>query len=135
MKLHTLITQAGLKNTKTRQQVLELLLRESRPLDAIQIFELLKEQDNTVDQVTIYRILDIFFQKGIVERLQFQEGKFRYELSGEEHHHLICEKCGKIEDVSDCGLDQMEKTIKKKKGFLVKRHSLEFYGICTLCQQ
>jgi Fur family ferric uptake transcriptional regulator len=135
MKLQTRITSAGLKNTKTRQQVLELLLKENRPIDAAQVFELLKKQDESVDQVTIYRILDIFFQKGLVERLDFQEGKFRYELRGEEHHHLLCEKCGKIEDVSDCGLDVMEKTIKRKKGFLVKHHSLEFFGICRDCQK
>lgn len=135
MKTQTFLNEAGLKHTKTRQQVLELLMNENRPVDAIEIFELLKKHDTTVDQVTIYRTLDIFFQKGLVEKLQFQEGKFRYELAGEEHHHLICERCGKITDVSDCGLDQMEKTIKRKKGFLVRRHSLEFFGVCSLCQQ
>lgn len=134
MNFETVMMQSGLRNTKTRLQVLELLFAHKRPLDATEIFDLLRKQNCIVDQVTIYRILEVFSQKGLVERLQLQEGKFRYELAGEEHHHLICSECGKIEDISDCGLDQMEKTIKRKKGFLVRRHSLEFFGICSICQ-
>lgn len=134
MNLVSLITTAGLKKTKSRQQVLELLLKEGRPMDALEIYTLLVREDTTIDQVTVYRVLDIFFQKGLVHRLEFQEGKFRYELAGEEHHHLICQNCGKIEDISDCGLEAFEKEIRQKKGFIVKKHSLEFFGLCSVCQ-
>ena len=73
-------------------------------------------------------MLDAFLTHGIITRIEFQEGKFRYELTGEEHHHLLCSNCGKIEDISDCNLSGLEEEIRQKKGFLVKRHVLEFFG-------
>jgi Fur family transcriptional regulator, ferric uptake regulator len=69
-------------------------------------------------------------------QIQFQEGKLRYELAGKEHHHhLVCENCGKIEDVLSRVIPALEEEIKNKHKFLVKRHSLEFFGLCEDCQK
>ncbi len=128
------LQQAELKVTGARLAVLDYLASSQKPLDADEIFHHLKTEHEQVDKVTVYRILDSFFQKGLVKRLDFQEGKFRYEKTGEEHHHLICENCGSIEDMSDCNISELEKEIRLKKHFQVKRHSLEFFGLCNLCQ-
>jgi Fur family transcriptional regulator, ferric uptake regulator len=129
-----LLQQSNLKATNARKVALHFFEKENRPLDADDVLTHLREHDLETDRATVYRILDIFFKKGLINRFEFQEGKFRYELSGRtDHHHLICEKCGKIEDISDCNIGELEKDIKKKKGFLVKRHSLEFYGMCPAC--
>ncbi|MBI2074622.1 MAG: transcriptional repressor, partial [Candidatus Levybacteria bacterium] len=88
-----------------------------------------------VDKVTVFRIINALFEKGIVKSVQLNEGKLRYEHSAKaDHHHLVCEKCGNIEDISDCNIEALEKDIEKKKKFKVKSHSLEFFGICNLCQ-
>jgi Fur family ferric uptake transcriptional regulator len=129
------ISSSGLKGTKPRLAVLHILEEENRPLDVSEIIENLKQHRVNADQATVYRIMDSFFKKGLVNRLDFQEGKFRYEkTSSREHHHLICESCGKVEDMSDCKIDDFQKGISEKKGFLIKRHSLEFFGICKSCQ-
>ena len=128
------LQQAELKVTGARLAVLSYLTHSDKPLDADSIYQHLKREHDEVDMVTIYRILDSFYQKGLVKRLEFGEGKFRYEKMGEDHHHLICENCGRIEDMSDCNITELEKEITKKKGFLVTRHSLEFYGTCTTCR-
>lgn len=122
-----------LKGTKPRVAVLHVLKEENRPLDVNEILNGLEAHKIAADQATIYRILDIFSQKGLIQRFEFQEGKFRYEKAGEDHHHLICEKCGRIEDISDCNIGELEKEVAQKKKFKVKRHALEFYGLCNKC--
>lgn len=131
--INKLLQKSNLKATNARKVALHFFEKESRPIDAEEILSHLRKHDLETDRATVYRILDVFYKKGIISRIELQEGKFRYELTGEDHHHLICEKCGKIEDISDCNISVLEKEIKKKKGFLVKRHSLEFYGICQSC--
>ncbi|MBI5452878.1 transcriptional repressor [Candidatus Gottesmanbacteria bacterium] len=124
----------GLKQTPARLGVLKILENQTSPLDALTIHSYLREKNLKTDPATVYRILDVFYQKGIVSRFELEEGKFRYELTAEDHHHIVCESCGKIEDVSDCEVDKVEKQIKMRKRFLVKRHSLQFYGVCASCQ-
>lgn len=124
---------SGLKGTKPRLAVLHILEEENRPVDVTDITSSLEKHNIAADQATVYRILDTFVQKGLVHKLEFHEGKFRYEKAGMDHHHLICEQCGRIEDISDCNIPGLEKEIKKKKGFVVKRHSLEFFGVCKNC--
>lgn len=130
-----ILQNAQLKVTTARQAVLEFFADSNSPADAVELFEYLKKREIEADKATVYRILEIFYEKGIITRMEFGEGKFRYELAGSDHHHLICERCGSIGDVSDCSIPELEKEIKRKKGFIVKRHSLEFYGVCKSCQQ
>lgn len=132
----TILQTVSLKSTPARVGVLDFLANNKMPVDVEAILGFLQERDIRVDKATVYRVLDIFYQKGLVHRFEFQEGKFRYELAGRrDHHHLICEQCGRIEDVSDCGIGALEKEINQKKGFAVKRHALEFFGVCKSCQQ
>lgn len=135
MKSYRRILQnAQLKITTARQAVLEFFAGRDTPADVVELLEYLKKEEIDADKATVYRILDAFYDKGIITRMEFGEGKFRYELSGSDHHHLLCERCGSIADISDCNIDVLEKEIKKKKGFIVKRHSLEFFGVCKQCQ-
>ncbi len=129
-----LLQKSGLKSTEARIALLTLLDREDNPLDVYSIAENLKSGGVDVDQATIYRVLDVLTQKGLISRLEFGEGKYRYELQKKHHHHLICQSCGRIEDVEGNFVDQIEKEIKSKNGFLIKSHSLEFFGVCKKCQ-
>lgn len=127
---------ASLKATPARLAVLKLLEIDNKPIDVNTIITLLDNQGIKVDPVTVFRIINSFTKRGLTRQLQFNEGKSRYELSSrEDHHHLICERCVGIEDISDCSIDTLEQEIKKKKKFLVKRHSLEFFGVCQQCQR
>lgn len=129
-----LLSSAKLKKTSARFTVLQFLDHVKTPQSAEEIFAHIVKEHESVDRATVYRILDTFYKKGLVNRLEFSEGKYRFELSGEDHHHLLCERCGRIEDVSDCGVQSLEKEIMEKKHFFVKKHSLEFFGVCASCQ-
>ena len=124
-----------LKVTPARIAVLEYLENTQEPVDVASVSQYLKEKHIDADQATIFRIINIFTQKGLTKQLHLNEGKFRYELSSRpEHHHLICTHCGKIQDISDCGIEELEGRIEKKTRFKIHTHSLEFFGICSDCQ-
>lgn len=124
-----------LKATPARLAVLKLLESTDKPLDVTAITQFVWQQQVDADPATIFRIMNILTEHGIIKQLQLGEGKFRYEYASKtDHHHLVCTHCGDIEDISDCNIGALEKEINKKKKFLVKSHSLEFFGICQQCQ-
>ncbi len=128
------LKEASLKVTPARVAAMKLFESHDKPLDVAHIIDdLAKKLD--IDKVTVYRILNAFTEKGLLKKIEFGEGKARYELNKEEHHHLICQTCGAIKDISDCGVDKLVKEINQKKKFLIKSHSLEFYGECVSCQK
>ncbi len=124
----------GLKNTEARSAVVMVLSNTNEPLDVSGIKSELEKLDIKVDQATVYRILNTFYEKGIIKRIEIGEGKYRYEIEKDHHHHLICTNCGRIEDIEIDLSSDFDKEIEKKNGFLVKSHSLEFFGICKNCQ-
>lgn len=129
-------TISGLKKTRARVTILDILEREKSPVDVKNIVAGLDKRQVRADQATVYRIMDAFYKGGIVDRLELGEGKFRYEISKREHHHhFICENCGAIEDIQDNAIEEIEKRLSKNRGFKVNRHCLEFYGLCKKCQK
>jgi len=132
--IKVLLADNGFRVTEARRAVLQILMNEEKPVDVALIESTLENNQIEANQVTIYRMLEAFVEKGLVTRLDFQEGKFRYELSKSKHHHAICEKCGTVADVKNCAVAEMEKDIANKHHFLVKRHALEFFGLCANCQ-
>lgn len=130
------LREIDLRATPARVAVMRFLEKTSKPVDVNTIINHLSDREVKTNPATVFRIMNTLTQKGITIPIQFQEGKTRYELSKKaHHHHLICEACGKIEDVSVSIIPTLEKEIQKKQSFLVKRHSLEFFGLCSDCQK
>ena len=130
------LKQFSLKATPARIAVMRLLENTKEPVDVSSIMDYLRQQDVDSDPATIFRIMNLFTNRGVTRQISFEAGKARYELANRrDHHHLICESCGHIEDVSDTVVPDLEKEISSKHRFLVKRHSLEFFGLCKKCQQ
>jgi Fur family ferric uptake transcriptional regulator len=109
------------------------LNKSKEPVDVSQIISYLRRMELGTNKVTVYRIMDYLYQNGIVDRMEFGEGKFRYEIKKNHHHHLICANCGQIEEVEGDFLKKLEEEVYKTKGFKVKSHSLEFFGLCKNC--
>ncbi len=130
------LNEANLRATPARVAVMQFLESANTPIDVETIIDHLNKQKIDTDPATVFRIMNLLTVKGITKQISFNEGKFRYELMNKaDHHHLICESCGNIEDISDCNIPSLEKDIHQKKKFLVKSHSLEFFGLCKNCQK
>lgn len=109
--------------------VFKLLEKNKFPLDANTLVSKLK-----VNKTTVYRQIDkLILDEKIVE-IELGDGKKRYEINGSNHHHhLICDKCGKLEDIT-LNENVILNEVSKKSMFKVKRHNLEFFGLCVDCK-
>ncbi len=132
----TELNEVDLRATPARIALMSFFEKAEKPLDVKEMTEYLEKKDIKTDPATVFRIVNMFSEKGLIKPIQLNEGKFRYELKAKaDHHHLVCKKCGNIEDISDCNIKALEKEIKKRKNFKVTSHSLEFFGICIDCQK
>jgi Fur family transcriptional regulator, ferric uptake regulator len=129
------LSQFNLKKTPARLAISEFLSDTETPVDVEQIIQHLRSQNLETNKVTVYRILDFLFKNQIIERMEFGEGKYRYEFKKNHHHHLVCTNCGKIEDIEGNIIEKLENEIQKNKHFQVQSHSLEFFGLCSVCQK
>ncbi len=126
--------------TSQREAILDILIsRQDEHLNADEIYIATKNQFPDIGLATVYRTLDLFSQLDIINKLEFGDAGCRYEFNPNYdkhyHHHLICLKCGKINEVKDDSLDALEEKIAYKSGFKITDHSLRFYGYCKTCQK
>ena len=130
------LREAGLKATLPRVKILEIMEQSSvRHLSAEDLYKALLEEGEDVGIATIYRVLTQFESAGLVTRHHFEGGISVFELNqGEHHDHILCIKCGKVEEFVDEVIEQRQKDIAEKSGFSMTDHSLNIYGICNDCQ-
>lgn len=108
--------------------VFDLVSKSKLPVDASYLIEKLK-----VNKTTVYRQIEKLLAEDMIIEVELGDGKKRYELKSlVHHHHLVCKKCGKLEDIR---LDErvILAEVSKKSKFKVEDHSLEFFGICVNC--
>ncbi|QQR64120.1 transcriptional repressor [Candidatus Roizmanbacteria bacterium] len=136
MKHGDILKKHNLKQTQARSAILTIIFQSKKPVDVVTISQFLKKIGIVTDQATVYRTLQTFVESGILKRVEFHEGKFRYELSSlPHHHHLVCTDCGKIEDIENCGMEEVEKILQKKTSFKIAEHHAEFFGFCKNCKR
>jgi len=131
------LRKAGLKVTLPRVKILQLLENsETRHLSAEDVYKALIEADEDVGLATVYRVLTQFESAGLVMRHHFEGGHSVFELSTMEHHdHIVCNKCGLVEEFYDEVIEKQQEMIAEKFGFEITDHSLYLYGICGKCQK
>lgn len=127
---------AGLKATLPRRKILEVMeSRTSRHMSAEDIYRLLLEADEDVGLATVYRVLTQFESAGLVTKHHFEGGHSVYELDqGNHHDHILCVKCGKVEEFVDEVIEARQRDIAEKAGFSMTDHCLYIYGVCAECR-
>lgn len=134
------LKQKGCKLTLQRRSVLDVLIKHcNEHLSTEEIYDFVKENYPEIGLATVYRTVQLFEEMGIVDRLNFDDGCSRFELSSEDtvhhHHHLICESCNKVFEVENDLLEEIEKEIERKYKFKIHDHNVMFYGVCKACEQ
>ncbi len=122
--------------TPIRTALIEILTKSKAPRTPQELLVELNKKGFKANKTTVYRQLESLQQFAIVHEVQLADRSKRYELVSENghHHHLVCLKCKRIEDVEfPTDLEAQEKAIWKKNKFKVLQHSLEFFGICGRC--
>lgn len=129
------LRQAGLKVTLPRTNILKILENaEPHHLTAEDVYQALLEQGEDVGLATVYRVLTQFESAGLVNRHHFASGHAVFELAhGEHHDHLVCVKCGKVEEFVDETIEKRQADIAARANFKMTDHSLIIYGLCPAC--
>ena len=130
----TTLRKNKLKATSARLQLLDIFEHAKKPLSVNEIDR--KFGIKNADKVTLYRNVEAFLDLGLLKKIRLHGLQSYYELAhGKHHHHLICNRCGAIADISQCGIPN-EKSVLKNSGFAkVISHSLEFFGVCMVCNK
>ncbi|MEW5011909.1 MAG: ferric iron uptake transcriptional regulator [Cycloclasticus sp.] len=131
------IRAAGLKVTLPRLKILDMLEgSENRHLSAEEMYRALLEEGEEIGLATVYRVLTQFESAGLVKRHHFEGGSSVFELNqGEHHDHILCVKCGKVDEFYDEVIEQRQSAIAKEKGYKMTDHSLYIYGECSACAE
>lgn len=130
------LKERGYRITRTRKAVIDILDKGAKPLSVEMITKKLAQKNLTPNKTTIYRELEMLHKGGFVKEIQLGMGRRMYEITTlGHHHHLVCTKCENIEDISiKNDMTAYKKNIAKKTSFKVFDHSLEFFGLCEVCQ-
>jgi Fur family ferric uptake transcriptional regulator len=132
------LRRMGRAATRGREEILRILEETPLPLSPRGIRE--RFPDPKPDSATIYRNLALLSSLGLVRSVALHERSRRYEAAddGETHRHrVVCRACGRIEAFSamTCDLSGIEADIRRRLGFKVTDHSLEFFGNCPDCRK
>ncbi len=130
------LKKAGLKITLPRLKILQILeSRKMRHMSAEDVYKALLESGEDVGLATVYRVLTQFEAAGLVSRHHFEEGHSVYELNqGEHHDHILCVKCGKVDEFMDEVIEERQRRIADEAGYQITDHCLYIYGVCKDCQ-
>jgi Fur family ferric uptake transcriptional regulator len=130
------LKNAGLKATLPRIKILQFLEQSKvRHMSAEDVYKALLETGEEVGLATVYRVLTQFEQAGLVTRHHFESGQSVFELNeGKHHDHILCIKCGKVDEFIDKIIEERQQKIAAEKGYEMTDHSLYIYGICKDCQ-
>lgn len=131
------LKKAGLKATLPRIKILEILENtEMRHLSAEDVYKALLDSGEDVGLATVYRVLTQFESAGLVFRHNFEGGHSVFELNeGHHHDHILCIKCGRVDEFVDDVIEVRQRAIAKKFGYVMTDHSLTIQGVCPECQK
>ncbi len=125
----------GLKATIPRIKILEILsTSKNHHMSVDDIYRELLFKNEEIGIATIYRVLTQFEKAGIVQKLNFEDGQSVFEIISEEHHdHLICIKCGGVDEFKHDLIEKCQLEIANNFNYKLTDHSLYLYGICAKC--
>ena len=130
------LRKAGLKVTLPRMKILDILEHtSSRHQSAEDVYKALLETGEDIGLATVYRVLTQFEAAGLVSRHHFEGGHSVFELNeGTHHDHIVCVKCGQVDEFIDETIEKRQKLIAADLGYELTDHCLYMYGICRKCR-
>ncbi|MGD8844705.1 MAG: Fur family transcriptional regulator [Desulfobacteraceae bacterium] len=133
-----LLSEADLETTPNRLRVLEVVGNNKFPLSASDIYKIL-ERSSTINRVTVYRILDLLVEHGVVERISTGGRAFYYDLAPNDYHkphpHFYCTNCGQMDCLSPESLVVDTEPLWKTYPGRIDKVEVRIDGICKNCEK
>ena len=122
--------EKGLKMTEQRRVIARVLSEANDHPDAAEVYQRAADLDPRISMATVYRTIRVFEDCNVLERLNFGDGRVRYEEASREHHdHLIDVKSGKIIEFQNTEIERLQREVAREFGYELVDHRLELYGI------
>lgn len=137
---YDLLKESNLRITPQRKAILQILNNSTgHHLAAESIYDLLAVEGNKrIGLATVYRTMELFEKIGLVSRLSMEKSPAQYELiiyDTPRHHHLICLKCGQLQEIDDRITEEFKDRIMQEKEFEVTNKPMKIYGYCNRCRK
>ncbi|MEA2536708.1 MAG: Fur family transcriptional regulator, ferric uptake regulator [Chloroflexota bacterium] len=125
---------AGYRITGPRRALSRLIAERRGHFTAADLVAEARSKQLGVGRATVFRALDLFEDLGVVERLDLPSGEHAYvPCEPIHHHHVICSRCGRTEEIDDRGIDEVTGSIARRTGYRIDSHRLELFGLCPAC--
>jgi len=122
-----------MRETRQRSAVLGVLAGGDA-LSAQDLYARLRRKGSNVGLATVYRTLRLLAEEGAVDVLRDDPVQARFRLcSITHHHHLVCERCGRVEEIPECDIAPWATKVAKQRGFQLRAHRAEIVGLCPEC--
>ena len=138
-QLQEVLKKKSYKMTPQRQVILQAFLdHPDRHLSAEDVLGIVKEQMESLGLATVYRTLELLSELGVLHKMDFGDGRSRYEMASFQddhyHHHLVCLQCHGVKEFNDDLLDLVEEAITRREDFRITDHQLKIFGYCHKCK-
>lgn len=133
---HRSLADSGSRSGGAREEVMEILAREGCLLSAQEIHDVLRDRRRRVGMASIYRTLELLSSHRLVRRVEVS-GVASYEVmlaSGEHHHHLVCERCGRTIAFDDPELEGVLQAAQERLGVAGAEHEVIVHAPCPECR-
>lgn len=122
--------EKGLRMTEQRRVIARVLSEAEDHPDAEELHRRAVSVDSNISLATVYRTVKLFEEAGIIERLDFRDGRSRYEQATDDHHdHLINVKTGEVIEFVNDEIEKLQEQIAREHGFKLVDHRLELYAV------
>lgn len=125
----------GLRLTRSRAAVLQVLADSSEHLKVAEVHRRARLIEPGVGLASVYRTMDLLERLRLVKHVHVEHRHRHYARTDEHHgHHLVCNGCGLVVEFSDCRLEGLTRTLARRTKFRIEGHCVEFFGQCRRCQ-
>jgi Fur family ferric uptake transcriptional regulator len=126
---------AGTKRSGKRDRIVNVFLKQEGHLSADDLVALIKREDHRISRATVYRTLQWMVDAGIARKVDFGEGRFRYEHSYRHprHFHLICKTCNRSFEFLSSDIEALVEEVAAARAFTARQTVVQIYGTCEAC--
>jgi len=130
------LTPTGGKRSSKREQIVNVFLRQEGHLSADDLVDLIRKEDHRISRATVYRTLQWMVDAGIARKVDFGEGRFRFEHSYRQprHFHLICKTCHRSFEFLSSDIEGLVEEVAAARNFAASQSVVQIYGTCEECR-
>jgi Fe2+ or Zn2+ uptake regulation protein len=128
------LREAGERVTRQRLVVADALTAAGRQVSAQELYRRLRRRDPSIGRATVFRTLEALVAAGVARRLEQDGHVYGYvACRPEHHHHLACDRCGRVEEIDEAYVRPVAERVGVNLGFRIDDARVDFYGLCASC--